>query len=219
MLVHARRGAAAVLILAATALGLPAQSDAPPAWRWTLDGPAAQVAGQSVPDSAWHFVAMPPGWHVTMGPGGVLYDPASVASGRFVIEAETFLFPEKSDQGFGLFVGGRDLSGTPEYIAFLIRHDGRGAIMRAGATPTLLVDWTPGDSVKAQDASDAVRNVLRVAVERDSVFFTVNGGRVATVPRMAGAFDGTFGFRVGAGVNLHISTLDYTRRIAPPRGS
>jgi hypothetical protein len=217
MLAAARRTAGAMTMVAAMALSLPAQTATPSGWSWTLDGPAAQVTGQTVPDSAWRFVAMPPGWHITMGPGGVLYHPAYTANGRFTLEAETFFFPEKTDQGFGLFVGGRNLNGTPEYVAFLIRHDGRGAVMRAGGTPTMLVDWMPGDSVKAQQPGDAVRNVLRVAVERDSVVFTVNGGRIAAVPRSAGEFDGTFGFRVGAGVNLHVSTLDYTQRIAPPR--
>jgi hypothetical protein len=208
---------AAIVVLAAPTSALRAQLETPGNWRWATDRPAHLVTGQDVPDSGWRFVAMPPGWHITMGPGGVLYDPAHTATGRFVLEAETFLFPEKTDQGFGLFIGGRNLDGTPEYTAFVIRHDGRGAVVRGGPTPAMLVDWTPGDSIKAQEASDAVRNVLHVAVERDSVFFTVNGGRVASLPRSAGEFDGLFGFRVGAGVNLHVSTLDYTQRMAPPR--
>jgi hypothetical protein len=213
------RGVVAALVgLVAPTSALRAQSETPGNWRWATDRPAQLVTGQDVPDSGWRFVAMPPGWHITMGPGGVLYDPAYTATGRYVLEAETFLFPEKTDQGFGLFVGGRNLDGAPEYIAFVIRHDGHGAVVRTGPSPAMLVAWTPGDSVTAQVASDAVRNVLRVAVERDSVFFTVNGGRVAALPRSAGEFDGQFGFRVGAGANLHISTLDYTQRIAPPRG-
>jgi hypothetical protein len=214
----ARGVVAALVVLVAPNPALRAQSETPGNWRWATDRPAQLVTGQNVPDSGWRFVAMPPGWHITMGPGGVLYDPAYTATGRYVLEAETFLFPEKTDQGFGLFVGGRNLDGNLEYIAFVIRPDGRGAVVRTGPSPAMLVAWTPGDSVKAQVASDAVRNVLRVAVERDSVFFTVNGGRVAALPRSAGGFDGQFGFRVGAGVNLHISTLDYTQRIAPPRG-
>jgi hypothetical protein len=208
----------ALAVLTLLPLGLGAQTSAPSNWRWATDRPAALSDGGS--DSTWHFVAMPPGWHITMGPGGVLYDPAYTASGRYVLEAETFFFPEKSDQGFGLFVGGRgrpDRSGTLEYVAFLIRHDGRAAVTRAGPTPAMLVDWTPGDSVKPQDPSDAVRNVLRVAVERDSVLFTVNGGRIAAVPRTGAEFDGLFGFRVGPGVNLHVSSLDFTQRMAPPR--
>jgi hypothetical protein len=209
---------AALVALAVPASALRAQLETPRNWRWATDRPAHLVTDQDVPDSGWRFVAMPPGWHITMGPGGVLYDPAHTAAGRYVLEAETFLFPEKTDQGFGLFVGGRNLDGKPEYIAFVIRHDGHGAVMRAGASPAMLAEWTPGDSVKPQAASNAVRNVLRVAVQRDSVFFAVNGGRVAALPRAAGEFEGHFGFRVGAGVNLHISTLDYTQRIAPPRG-
>lgn len=217
MSVGTRGLVAALVVLAAPTSALRAQLETPGNWRWATDGPARLVGSEKVSDSTWSFVAMPPGWHVTMGPGGVLYDPAYTATGRFVLEAEIFLFPQKTDQGFGLFVGGRNLDGTPEYVAFVLRPDGHAGVVRAGRTPAMLVEWTPGDSVKAQDASDAVRNVLRVAVERDSVHFTVNGGRIAGLPRSAGEFDGHFGFRVGAGVNLHISTLDYTQRIAPPR--
>ena len=209
--------AASVFVLAVPS-GAHAQLETPAHWRWVTDRPAPLVTGQVLPDTGWRFVAMPPGWHVTMGPGGVLYDPAYTAAGRYALEAEIFLFPEKSDQGFGIFVGGRALDAEGRaYLAFMIRHDGQAAIVRhAGDAITPLVSWTPGDSVVKQDSSGTARNVLRVAVERDSVFFDVNGGRVASVPRTA-EFDGHFGFRVGAGLNLHISTLDFMQRIAPPR--
>jgi len=127
MSVIARGVLAALVVLAAPTSALRAQSETPGNWRWATDRPAQLVTGQDVPDSGWRFVAMPPGWHITMGPGGVLYDPAHTATGRYVLEAETFLFPEKTDQGFGLFVGGRNLDGKPEYVAFVIRHDGHGA--------------------------------------------------------------------------------------------
>lgn len=45
---------------------------------------------------------MPPGWHITTGPGAVLYDPARVADGPFTLEAELFLFPGGNQDGFGV---------------------------------------------------------------------------------------------------------------------
>lgn len=196
-----------------------AQLETPEGWRWVMDAAATLVQEQAVPDGGWRFVAMPPGWHVTMGPGGVLYHPAHAAAGRYALEAETFLFPEPSDEGFGLFVGGRGLDGpTPEYVTFLIRADGHSAVARhAGGVVTLLAPWSPGDSVVAQRPSGTARNVLRVSVDPDSVVFSVNGGRVAGLARAGVAPDGQFGFRVGAGINLHISTLDLTQGLAPPR--
>ncbi len=72
-------------------------------------------------------------------------------------------------------------------------------------------------AVRTPGAEDAVKNVVRVAVERAAVVFTVNGAEVARVPRDSVATDGLFGFRVGQGVNLHVTTLDFMRRLAPPR--
>jgi hypothetical protein len=46
-----------------------AQLRTPSDWRWRTDAPAQLVTGEDVPASAWRFVAMPPGWHVTTGPG------------------------------------------------------------------------------------------------------------------------------------------------------
>jgi len=43
----------------------------------------------------------------------------------------------------------------------------------------------------------------------------VNGAKVLTVPRAGVETDGRFGFRVGKDVNLHISTLNVTRKLAP----
>jgi hypothetical protein len=49
------------------------------------------------------------------------------------------------------------------------------------------------------------------------VHFTVDGVRAATLSRGDLVLDGLIGFRVGARVNLHITTLDITHRLAPPR--
>ena len=54
-----------------------------------------------------------------------------------------------------------------------------------------------------------------VRAEPDSVRFLVNGVRVSAWPRAALQVDGSYGFRIGAGANLHITNLDLTRRLAP----
>jgi hypothetical protein len=59
------------------------------------------------------------------------------------------------------------------------------------------------------------RNVLRVTVDRDSLLFEVNATRVAALPGNDLKMDGYFGFRTGPNLNLHITTLDHTRRLAP----
>lgn len=49
----------------------------------------------------------------------------------------------------------------------------------------------------------------------DSVRMFVNGTRVGAWPRRTLAVDGTYGFRIGKGTNLHITNLDPTRRHVP----
>ena len=187
----------------------PLSAQAPPNWKWLLDGP----------DTAWAFTQMPPGWHVTTGPGAVLYEPSATASGRFAVEMELFLFPETREAGYGIVLGGQGLDGTtPRYVSFLLRRDGFAAVeRREGATTTALVNWIKTDSVPPHPGSDAPRQVLRVTVEADSVRFFANGGRVAALAREGLVLDGLVGLRVGPGVNVHVSNLDITRRLAPPR--
>ncbi|MGE5925712.1 MAG: hypothetical protein ACM357_00030, partial [Gemmatimonadota bacterium] len=96
----------------------------------SLDAPA--------PDSAYAFAPMPPGWHVTMGPGAVLSDSTHRAAGRFVVESEVFLFPNSGPAAYGSVVGRQG----PEWTGFLARRDGRAAIERHGKTgPETLVAW------------------------------------------------------------------------------
>jgi hypothetical protein len=173
-----------------------------------------------VPDSEFRFVMMPPGYHITTGPAATLFHSGHRADGTFTLESEIFLFPNSIDGEYGLFIGGADLDADGRvYTAFVARRDGATAVLRrAGAAVTPLVQWVRHDSVKTPGADEAVRNVLRVAVERAAVVFSVNGAEVARVPRDSVATDGLFGFRIGAGVNLHVTTLDHARRLAPPRG-
>lgn len=199
---------AAALTLTLLSSTLAAQQ-APPAWRWALDRP----------DTGWSFVPMPPGWHVTMGSGGTLWQPRVTADGRFAVESESFLFPGTSPAGHGVFVGGRDLDGPgAQYVAFLVRHDGMVAVeRRTGAARSALVAWRTVTGVAVQVGSQPVKHVLRVEVDGDSVIYTVDGARAAALARGDLPLDGLVGFRVGEKVNLHITTLDVTRRFAPPR--
>ena len=62
----------------------------PPTWSVRFDAPHGDhapeptVGADSTADV--FFVNMTPGWHVTTGPAGVLYHPASTASGAFRAE-------------------------------------------------------------------------------------------------------------------------------------
>jgi hypothetical protein len=202
------RIAAAALLFAAP---LAAQSarGRPEGWRWRFDRPNAV-------DSTLSFQTVAPGWHITTGPSGILYNPAQTASGAYRVETRIFLFqPSDHAEGFGLFVGGQNLTGAEQsYTYFLVRKDGRFMIrQRTGATTRDVVPWTPNAAITAHPGDTSnVRNDLAVQVAADSVRFAVNGTTVSTLPRGAVPTDGQVGLRVNHGLNLHVSKLEIARQ-------
>jgi hypothetical protein len=168
----------------------------------------------------FRFERMPPGYHVTTGPGLLLYNPGYHADTLYAVEAEIFLFPGDSQEEYGVFLGGTGLGGDARsYTAFVLRRDGSFAVLRrtAGATRAL-VPWTRHNSVAAHPGgSEVIKNVLRVTVDPGVVTFAANGAELASVPRADAGVAGLFGLRVGPDVNLHASRLDLTLRLAPPR--
>jgi hypothetical protein len=171
-------------------------------------------------DSLFHFVNMRPGWHVTSGRfSAIMWNPELNASGNFRVESLTHLFPAAGHaEGFGLVLGGRDLDGAGQsYLYFLIRKDGQFLIRTRNAAATAdVVPWTAHAAITPQPATDStassVRNTLAVEASAQAVDFFVNGQRVHTMPRRGATIDGLVGFRVNHGLNLHLQTLELTRR-------
>jgi hypothetical protein len=207
-----------VLVSLATAVLAARQSPAPPGWEWVTDSDARIVTTLDPPEGAWLFGTMAPGWHVTTRPGAILFEPTHASRGRFVLESESFLFPGASTAGFGVFVGGADLEGKARYVAFLIRRDGSAAVESVDSgRVTALHPLTKAPAVLPGISSGDVKNVLRVEAEAAAVTFLVNGQKVAEVLRDGNHFDGIVGLRVGENLNLHVTNLDLTHRLALPR--
>jgi hypothetical protein len=208
------------IAVAAAMVPLGVQLKTPEDWKWRLDEPAAMSPGMKMEAGQWWFVAMPPGWHVTMGPGGVVYHPAYRASGRFVVESELFLFPDSSDEGVGVFVSGQSLGDneSPAYVALLLRKDGSATVVRrAVGAVTPIADWGAVQGVAPHGGKDAEKHAFRVEAETAALTFLVDGVTVATTPRADAPADGHFGLRIGRGVNIHVVRLDFTQQLAPPR--
>jgi hypothetical protein len=206
----------ALALLTATAS---AQLTTPSDWRWRLDRPAHLVTGQDVPDSAWRFVGMPPGWHVTTGPGVVLFNPSERASGRYSLMADFILFPDPSDSPFGLVLGGTDLSSpTGSAVSVEMRRDGAVRVVSTGGSgERVLAPWRVHPAVKVHPGTGTVTNVLRVSVAPDSLRVFVNDSAVVVVGVAGVQTAGQFGFRIGERLNFHLTTLDLTRHLAPRR--
>ncbi|MBM3906512.1 MAG: hypothetical protein FJ363_00395 [Gemmatimonadetes bacterium] len=208
--------AAAPLVAQSTAVQPP---PAPTGWQWRLDTPGriANIPNSTATDSTFRFEDMAPGWHVTMGPGGFLYDPANTANGRFAVQAEMILFPSKTNDEFGLFIGGSDGGTGGEAVSwFVVRRDGQAGVFAfSGGQMRPVSDWAPREGIKPLAADGTVRTVVRVLAEPDSVRYFVDGNCVGAWARASLPVDGVYGFRIGRGTNMHITNLDITRRHAP----
>ncbi len=195
------------------------QLQTPTDWKWRTDAPSRVTNESKITPETWHFVAMPPGWHVTMGPGGLLYPSGKTATGNFVLESQIFLFPGESQQEYGVFLGGQSVegAGNPEYVAFVARRDGQAAVLkRTGAKVETVVAWKANDAIVPHPGGEGTaKNILRVEVGPAEIAFSANGKEIAKLPRASVSADGAFGFRVGKDLNMHISTLDVTQRLAP----
>ena len=125
-----------------------------------------------------------------------------------------------SEAGFGLFLGGRGLEGdTASYIAVLLRHDGAVSVVARGTGPDVtLSPWTTHEAIKPYPGTGVVTNRLRVAVMPDSIGVFVNDVAVTGAALGGRPTEGSFGFRIGGGINMHLTILDYIRHLAPARG-
>lgn len=198
----------------------PAPSVTPDGWAWRTDAPATPQKGGTgnVGTATFEFTHMAPGWHITMGPGALLFPKGAEATGRFALEGEMIYFPDGADSAeYGVFVGGSSLDGpNAGWTTFVVRADGSGAVTRRTATgEQLLRAWARHDAINARDANGWARNTVAVRAEPDSVRFVVNGKVVQAWARADLPVDGAYGFRIGKGANLHITNLDLTKRLAP----
>ncbi|MDH4046272.1 MAG: hypothetical protein OEW06_17630 [Gemmatimonadota bacterium] len=198
------------LVAQETALTVPVQ------WKVRADRGTVTVvpdADLANPRTDVRLVTMPPGWHITTGPAVIAYDPAWVASGSYRVEMESFLFPGERQEGFGLFVGGRDLEGDDQtYLYVLLRKDGQLLVKRRqGAETPTIIPWMAHPAVVPQTEGTA-KNVLAVDVAADSVRVFVNDRQVTALARASLPTNGQVGLRVNHALNLHVTRVEITKK-------
>jgi hypothetical protein len=206
------------VVLLAFLAGTPAFAQSVPAtWKVRADHGSPSVSADPKTDlsggDAVHLVTMPPGWHITTGPAIITWDPAWQASGHYRVELESFLFPGERQEGFGLFVGGKDLDGDGQaYLYVLLRKNGQLLVKRRQGTETeTLVPWTAHPAITPQTEGTA-KNVLAVDVAGDSVRVFVNDRQVTALARGGLPTDGQVGLRVNHALNLHVTRVDITAK-------
>jgi hypothetical protein len=215
-----RSSLSAAALLAALSLPLAAQEHAPdpdhaqdggtvPAG-WTVRADKGDASGAKIQ-------TMGKGLHVTTGPAIILYRANTDGSGPFhTLATFTQTKPSKHPEGYGLFVGGKDLEGAAQqYLYFLVRQDGTYLIKRRDGEKTSDVSkgWEQSAAVKKPDAKGSATNLLEVDNKRDPsrVAFLVNGQEVYATDAKGMALDGIVGIRTNHNLDVHIEGFDVHR--------
>lgn len=199
---------------------------APVAAQQLLDGWQLRADRENVDLAEVQMVDMPPGFHINTGPAVILWNEewnaAQVAggaeiSGDWRVEADIYLFdPGERREAFGLFVGGRDLTGPEQaYTYVLIRNGGEFIVKeRAGAEAPTVIGWTAHEAIRSfADRADGDSSVLnQLALERrgGEVRYYVNGDEVARFDAGSLPLDGLVGLRVNHGLDVHVSRFEIT---------
>ncbi|MGH7457792.1 MAG: hypothetical protein ACREKN_01750 [Longimicrobiaceae bacterium] len=199
------------LLYAALAAPLAAQEPLPTlpgGWQMRLDRPDAPVAEVRITQEE-------SGYRVSLGPSGIFYHPGVSAQGLYRLSSTfTQRAPGHHPEGYGLFVGGRELEGPDQdYLYFLIRQDGRFLIKhRAGNETHTLREWTAHDAIRRPGPDSPAVNQLAVESRSGSVVFLVNGAEVTALPRLSELnTDGVSGFRVNHRLQLEFTDLSVDR--------
>ena len=205
---HVLRTGFVAVALAAIATLCQAQAgrnmERPPHWKLR--------AADTTEEAERSFVVMRPGWHIFSGPGTLLWDPASFASGDYRVTSEMFLFPPDVGAPYGMFLGGGELEGdSGSWLSFEIRNDRRFRVARhAGMQVRELVPWTEHPDIVAVEPTNGgpVENRLAVDVRDAGVAFYINEVHVAELPRSGLPTDGAIGLFVGDALSVHFTSLD-----------
>lgn len=148
------------------------------------------------------------GIHVEMGPvHAIFWRPQDAENGQYEVAAQfTQNAPTSHPEAYGLFLGGRDLTGpNVDYVYFLIRQDGKYLVKRRqGAETHTLVDWTADPAIAQTTGGTKGENTLAVAVGASQVRFLVNGKDVTSLPRADLPTSGIVGLRVNHHLDLDV---------------
>ena len=177
-----RRGLLVALI-AVVAVPIAAQV---PAWKVRIDGsPSTSALGAN---STLKVAPTEKGFHVTGGPGAVVFDPANSVKPIFRVRA-TFTLLKAADKAtqYGLFFGGNDMDGsTPTYVYFTIAQDGSFQIRHRAGSQVDDMDKSLHFAIRKPDASGKSVNTLEVQVAPTAVSYLVNGAVVDATPTRGG---------------------------------
>lgn len=180
----------------------------PPGWNARFDQPGSALTQVDVRQAGTALA-------FRSGPAAIYWNTKDVATGPYTVSA---IFEQKKSmlhEGYGIFVGGQNLSDpTQNYLYFIIKPQAGTMIINhrsSNARPRAIVAETPSDAInKDAPGTGAATNAIAIRVSRDSVHFYINGKEVRTAAKSAlgGApTEGLAGLRVNH--NLDIEVRDF----------
>ncbi|HSG07825.1 MAG TPA: hypothetical protein VLA36_05695 [Longimicrobiales bacterium] len=148
----------------------------------------------------------------TTGPAGLAWRPQDVVEpGDVLVEGTLHVYGAPVDyrEGYGVFVGGRDLeSSDASYAYLMVRPSGDFTIReRRGDVTETVVDWTPHDAVQGVGVDgDEPVNTLGIQARGAEVAFTVNGAVVFRMGVSDVELQGLAGIRVNHRLDVGLTT-------------
>jgi hypothetical protein len=184
-------------------------------WKGRVDRrPASQ--GKTINDSK--FAAEGSAMRLSVGPAAVYWNPANTAKGDYTVKAtfKEHKMATSHPHSYGIFIGGSDLEGENEKLAYCIVYGNGTYLVRTfhGAKVTTLVPATEHAAIKKADANGESTNEVGWSVKGDKASCVVNGQEVKSFAKtdLVGAdklasTDGVYGLRVSHNLELTVSNL------------
>ena len=190
----------------------PGGGELPAGWHARLDRASASMANV-------RFVPRGDGFHVTLGPAVVLWNPENTVTGAYRAQA-TFgqTKAPTHPEAYGMIIGGRALEGPQQdYMYFLVRGDGKYLIKHRAGDNELhdIVGWTEHAAVRKQDEQGRATNTISVEAGDFGVRWMVNGQQVAEFLKKDVPYlntDGIVGLRVNHNLDVHVSGFRVERQ-------
>jgi hypothetical protein len=206
-----RRIVFAALLLS---FAVPLAAQVPAGWKVRVDRSQNASDPDNTPNVS--FMVMGKGFHVTGGPAGVFWNPATTATGNYTLRASfTLLKPSNHTNFYGLVLGGDQLDAAGQnYIYFLVSQDGTYLVKhRAGEASHDVKTSTPHAAIRRPGADGRSTNVLEARVTGDTISYVVNGTVVHTTPKtgMTAKTDGIVGFRVNHLLDVQVDGFEVQR--------
>jgi hypothetical protein len=184
-----------------------------PGWQGKVDARAAKQ-GRTIKDSK--FVKEGNGFHLSIGPAAIYWDPSNTASGAYTVSGTFKEGKMAADHPhpYGVFIGGKDLDSDKPTLMYCVAYGNGTYLIRgfsAGEVVTVAKP-TAHEAINKVGADGSVQNEVGWRVTADGAECVVNGKTVQALKKdeLMGtgkleSTDGIYGLRVSHNVDVTVS--------------